>query len=200
MRPFTVCGVCVVLAPVSACMAQEHEWEVGAAGGFGFMRNATISNPTRSVSAGFDNRFAAGVVIGQNCYQHFGGEFRHTFRDDDVVLKGAGQKVNMDGNSNLVLCDLLLYALGKSSRIRPFDAAGAGIRLFGGTGHEYINQPSGDFALLTGTTQVKPLISVGGGGVKIGVTTNDRNTGRSESAITIGGQAHFGCRTYFAFS
>lgn len=171
MRPVSVCGVCVALALASACMAQEREWEVGAAGGFGFMRNATINNPTGSVSAGFDNRFAAGVVIGQDLYQHFGGEVRYTFRDNDLVLKGAGQKVNMDGTSHLVHYDLVVYALGKSSRIRPFAAAGGGIRLFGGTGHEYTNQPFGDFALLTKTTQVKPLISVGGG-VKVSVTTH----------------------------
>ena len=62
MRPVSVCGVFVALALASACMAQEHEWEVGGAGGFGFMRNATINSPTGSASAGFDNRFAAGVV------------------------------------------------------------------------------------------------------------------------------------------
>jgi hypothetical protein len=171
MRPVSVCGVCIALALASACMAQEHEWEVGAAGGFGFMRNATVNNPTGSVSAGFDNRFAAGGVIGQDLYQHFGGEIRYTFRDNDLVLKGASQKVNMDGNSHLVHYDLLYYAMGKTSRIRPFAAAGGGIRLFGGTGHEYANQPFGDLALLTRTTQVKPLISVGGG-VKCSVTSH----------------------------
>jgi len=51
MRPVSVCGVCVALALASACLAQEHEWEVGAGGGFGFMRNASINNPTGSVSA-----------------------------------------------------------------------------------------------------------------------------------------------------
>src|ERR1051326_448773 len=148
MRPVSV-GVCITLALASACMAQEHEWEVGAAAGFGFMHNATINNPTGSVSAGFDNRFAAGVVIGQELYQHFGGELRYTFRDNDLVLKGTGEKVNMDGDSHLVHYDLLVHAAGKSTRIRPFAAAGGGIRLFGGTGHEYAHQPFGDFALLT---------------------------------------------------
>jgi len=170
MRPVSV-GVCITLALASACMAQEREWEVGAAAGFGFMRNATINNPTGSVSAGFDNRFAAGVVIGQELYQHFGGELRYTFRDNDLVLKGTGEKVNMDGDSHLVHYDLLFHAISKSARIRPFAAAGGGIRLFGGTGHEYAHQPFGDFALLTKTTQVKPLISVGGG-VKVSVTSH----------------------------
>jgi hypothetical protein len=171
MRPISVCGVCVALALAPACMAQQREWEVGGAAGFGVMQNATISNPTGSVSAGVDNRFAAGVVIGQDLYQHFGGEVRYTFRDNDLVLKGAGQKVNMDGDSHLVHYDLLFYVLGKSSRVRPYAAAGGGIRLFRGTGHEYANQPFSDFAILTKTTEVKPLISVGGG-VKVSVTSH----------------------------
>src|SRR6266851_1205436 len=171
MRPSTVGCVWFALALASACMAQEHDWEVGGAVGYGLMRNATISNATGSVSAGMDNRFAAGAVIGQDLYQHFGGEVRYTFRDNDLVLKSAGQKVNMDGDSHLIHYDLLFHALGKSSRIRPFAAAGGGMRLFRGTGHEYANQPFSDFALLTRTTQVKPLISVGGG-VKVRLTNH----------------------------
>ena len=155
----------------SACMAQDRQWEVGAAGGFGIMRNATISNPSGSASAGMDNRFAAGVVIGQDLYQHLSGEVRYTFRDDDLVLKSGGQKVNMDGESHLIHYDMLLHALRRSSRIRPFAAAGAGIRWFSGTGHEYASQPLANFALLTKTHEVKPLISVGGG-VKVRMTAH----------------------------
>ncbi len=168
MRPISVC-VCIALALASACMSQEREWEVGAGAGYGVIRNAAIRNPTGSVTAGLDNRFAASVVIGQDLYQHFSGEVRYTFRDNDLVLKGAGQKVSMDGDSHLVHYDLLFHALGKSSRVRPYAAAGGGMRLFRGTGHEYANQPFSNFALLTKTTQVKPLISVGGG-VKVTVT------------------------------
>jgi hypothetical protein len=136
---------------------------VGAAAGFGIMRNATISNLSGSASAGVDDRFAAGVVFGQDLYQHLGGEVRYTFRDDDLVLKSGGSKVNMDGESHLVQYDMLFHATGKSSRIRPYAAAGGGIRWFLGTGHEYVNQPLGNFALLTKTDEVKPLLSVGGG-------------------------------------
>ena len=161
---------CVItpLALASACAAQERQWEVGGAAGFGIVRNATISNPSGSASAGVDNRFAAGVVFGQDLYQHLSGEVRYTFRDDDLVLKNGGSKVNMDGESHLVQYDMLFHATGKSSRIRPYAAAGAGIRWFLGTGQEYENQPLGTFALLTKTDEVKPLLSVGGG-VKVRV-------------------------------
>ena len=153
----------IILALSSACMAQERGWEVGGAVGFGIMRNASIDNATGSATAGFDNRFVAGAVIGQDLYQHFSGELRYTFRDNDLVLKSGGQKVNMDGDSHLVHYDVLFHPTTKESRIRPFLAAGAGIRLFRGTGREYVSQPFSDFALLTQTNEVKPLISVGGG-------------------------------------
>jgi hypothetical protein len=169
-RPSPVAAVispvyCVPLALLlaSGCAAQERQWEVGAAAGFGIMRNATISNLSGSASAGVDDRFAAGVVFGQDLYQHLSGEVRYTFRDDDLVLKSGGSKVNMDGESHLVQYDMLFHATGKSSRIRPYAAAGGGIRWFLGTGHEYVNQPLGNFALLTKTDEVKPLLSVGGG-------------------------------------
>ena len=169
MRPISAGGVCIVLILGSACLAQDGAWELGAAGGFGIMRNPTINNPSGSASAGFDNRFTAGAVVGQDLYQHFTGELRYTFRDNDLVLKSGGQKVNMDGDSHLVNYDLLFHALPRSSRFRPYAAAGGGIRLFRGTGHEYPIQPLSDFALLTKTHEVKPLISVGGG-VKFALT------------------------------
>jgi len=136
---------------------------VGGAVGFGIMRDATINNPSGSATAGFDNRFVAGAVIGEDLYPHFSGEFRYMFRDDDLVLKSGGQKVNMDGDSHLLHYDLLFHPTARESRIRPFIAAGGGIRLFRATGHEYANQPFSDFALLTTTNEVKPLISMGGG-------------------------------------
>jgi hypothetical protein len=161
MRLITICSVTLGMTLATTGMAQE--WEAGGAIGFGIMKNATINNPTGSVTAGFDNRFAAGAVIGQDLYQHISGELRYTFRDNDLVLNSGAQKINMDGDSHLVHYDLLFHALPKSSRIRPYAAAGGGIRLFRATGHEYVSQPFSDFAFLTTTKEVKPLISTGAG-------------------------------------
>jgi hypothetical protein len=162
MRSITLsCAIALGLS--SACVAQDRGWEVGGAVGFGIMRNASIDNASGSAIAGMDNRFVAGAVIGQDLYQHFSGELRYVFRDDDLVLKSGGQKVNMDGDSHLVHYDVLFHPTSKESRIRPFVAAGGGIRLFRATGQEYVDQPFSDFAVLTKTNEIKPLISVGGG-------------------------------------
>jgi len=163
MRSITVACSAMALALSCACMAQESGWEVGGAVGFGIMRNATIDNPSGSVTAGLDNRFTAGAVVSEELYQHFSGELRYVFRDDDLILKNGGQKVNMDGDSHLVHYDILFHPTTRASRIRPFVAGGAGIRYFRATGHEYVNQPFSDFALLTTTNEIKPLISVGAG-------------------------------------
>jgi len=163
MRTIPVCCMCLVLACAATARAQQPEWEVGGAVGFGSMQNATVSNLSGSAGVGFDNRFAAGAVLGQDLYQHFGGELRYMFRDNDLVLKSAGQKVNMDGDSHLIHYDALFHALSKESRIRPYVAGGAGIRFFRATGKEYPSQPLSDFAFLTKTDEVKPLISAGGG-------------------------------------
>ena len=171
MRTIAVCCVSIALTCATAGLAQQRDWEVGGAFGFGFARNATISNPSGSSTAGIDNRFAAGAVIGQDLYQHFSGELRYTFRDNDLVLKNGGQKVNMDGDSHLIHYDLLFHALGRESRFRPYAAAGGGIRLFRGTGKEYANQPFSDFAVITKANEIKPLISAGGG-VKFSLTSN----------------------------
>lgn len=163
MRATLLSFAVIALGLSSACMAQDRGWEVGGAVGFGIMRDASIDNGSGTATAGLDNRFVAGAVIGQDLYQHFSGELRYVFRDDDLVLKSGGQKVNMDGDSHLVHYDVLFHPTTKESRIRPFLAAGGGIRLFRATGQEYVNQPFSDFALLTKTNEVKPLISVGGG-------------------------------------
>jgi len=161
MRAIPFFSVAVTLAAASSCLAQD--WELGAAGGFGFYRNATISNASGSAGAGFDNRFAAGAVIGQDLYQHFTGEVRYTFRDGDLRLSQGGQKVNMDGDSHAIHYDMLVHLLPKESRIRPYAAAGAGIKFFRATGKEYTSQPFAGFAHLTKTNEAKPLVSVGGG-------------------------------------
>jgi hypothetical protein len=74
-------------------------------------------------------------------------------------------EANLRGHTNLVTYDFLFYTSSKESRIRPFVAAGAGIKVYTGLGPRYLdlNQPLTNFALLRPVNQVEPAISVGGG-------------------------------------
>ena len=148
---------------VFSYLCQAQNWEVGGAGGAGFYRSANVTNGASSADIDFAAQFAAGIVIGENLYQRFSGEFRYTFRDGDLRLKSGGQEATMEGRSHALHYDFLIHATPKEARFRPFGAVGGGIKVYQGTGKEASFQPLSSFALLTKTDQVEPLISFGGG-------------------------------------
>jgi Outer membrane protein beta-barrel domain len=156
------CLALVILSAAgSCCFAQS--WSIGAAGGFGFYHDATISNAAGSASAGFGPRFAAGAVLGEDVGEHFGGELRYTFRDGDSELRFSGREANLDANAHALHFDFLAYATGKRARLRPFLAGGAGIKRYMGTGQVDPAQPLRSFATLAHADEVKGMVSFGGG-------------------------------------
>jgi len=64
------------------------------------------------------------------------------------------------GDTNVVTYDLLVYASPRESKLRPFVAGGAGIKVYTSTNRPYANQPLANFALLTQVNQVEPAVSV----------------------------------------
>ena len=59
--------------------------------------------------------------------------------------------------------DFLLHFAPSEAHIRPFVAAGAGVKVYSGTGKEQAFQPLSNIGLLTRTNQLEPLVSVGAG-------------------------------------
>ena len=145
----------------SFCFAQS--WSIGAAGGFGFYHDATISNAAGSASAGFGPRFSAGGVVGEDVSEHFGGELRYTYRDGDSELRFNGREANLDAAAHALHFDFLAYPTGRHARLRPFLAGGAGIKRYIGTGSVDPSQPLTSFAVLAHADEVKALVSFGGG-------------------------------------
>jgi hypothetical protein len=151
----------------TTCVAQE--WEVGAVGGFGFYRNATVQNSTGSGKAGINSALAAGLFGGNNMYERLGGEMRYTYRAGKLKVAGGGQRADFNGESHAIHYDLLFHFADRRSRIRPFVAGGAGVKVYRGTGVEKAFQPANKFALLSKTQEVKGLISAGAG-VKVALS------------------------------
>jgi hypothetical protein len=151
----------LVLAAVSVCWAQQ--WEIGGVGGFAFPWNRTVTNATGSAKAGFENGAAVGAIAGQNLYSYIGGEMRYTYRFGNLKVSSGGNKATFAAQTHAIHYDLLFYGAPRKARVRPFLAAGGGIKVFRGTGQEHAYQPLSDFALLTKTQEVKGMISVGGG-------------------------------------
>ena len=156
-------GVLALAAP--AAFAQQYEFG-GLGGGSFHFTNKDIQGLRRSASAGFKNGFSAGFIVGQNMYQHIGGEFRYTFQRHNLKLEGSSLSTDFGGESHAIHYDFLVHATGRNAPVRPYIAFGGGVKLFRGTGREAAVQPLGDVAILTKTNELKGMVSFGAG-VKI---------------------------------
>ena len=144
-----------------AALAQS--WEVGFAGGGSFHTSETVQNPAGNGTAGLAPGFGASAWLGNNGSGSLGGELRYDYERSDFRLSSGGTTVNFAGQSNAVHYDVVWHMAPSESHIRPFVAAGAGVKLFNGTGTEEAFQPLSSIALLTKTNQIEPVVSVGGG-------------------------------------
>jgi opacity protein-like surface antigen len=159
----------VLLASAPAALAQK--WEVGVAGGGNFYTSQTVSNPAGNATAGLANGFALGGWLGSNINNLLGGELRYDYDHSDLKLSSGGTSVSFPGQSNAIHYDLLMHFAPSESPVRPFLAAGAGVKIYSGIGHEQPFQPLSNVALLTQTHDIRPLISVGGG-IKFALAKN----------------------------
>ena len=157
----------MLLAIAPAAMAQK--WEVGVAGGGSFYTSQTFNNPAGNADAGLSPGFAASAWLGNNSNGMISGELRYDYEHTNLRLSSGGTNVNFGAMTNSIHYDAVLHFAPSESHIRPFVAAGAGVKLFSGTGQEQEVQPLSNIALLTKTSQMEPLVSVGGG-VKIALS------------------------------
>lgn len=151
----------VLLLAGAACLGQQ--WEVnGLAGGSAHL-NPDISNRFGSATVGFTRGAVVGASLVQHYYRYISGEIRWVFQPSDLKVGSGGSLVKFDGSTHAIHYDWLIHAQPQDAWVRPFVAAGAGFKAYRGTGAEHAYQPLSQFALLTRTTEWKPLISVGGG-------------------------------------
>jgi hypothetical protein len=78
-------------------------------------------------------------------------------------IASGGTEYAFGGHTHSIHYDFLLFTNDKEASVRPYIAVGGGIRAFQGTGTEVVAQPLGTFALLTKTTDARPMISLGAG-------------------------------------
>lgn len=147
-----------------ALTACAQNWEVGALAGGGFSINhPKINSPFGSAEAGIANGPVFGAFLTQNLYKHVSGEIRYVYQRGDLELSSGSRQATFRGDSHTIHYDWLLHAAGREAKVRPFLAAGAGFKLYRGTGAETMHQALEEVALLTRTREWKPLVSVGAG-------------------------------------
>ncbi len=152
-------GAC--LAAVPAAFAQK--WEVGGAVGGGFYTSQAVSSPAGSADATFKTGLSGSAWVGNTTSSHWGGEVRYDFQVGAMKLSGNGAEATFGAQTHQIHYDFLWHAGSSEARVRPFLAAGAGIKVYRGTGTETLTQPISRVALLTKTQDVRPMISIGGG-------------------------------------
>jgi hypothetical protein len=150
-----------LMAIVPSAMAQK--WEFGGGVGGSFYMSRDISNGAAKASAKIETNVASGVWLGENLGNRWGGEVRYDYQRGDLQLKSGAVSTSFSGDTHALHYDILWHATPRGSKVRPFLAAGAGIKDYRGTGQELPSQPLSQFALLTKGNELKALLSLGAG-------------------------------------
>lgn len=160
-------GIVTVL--LSGTVAFGQKWEVGAGVGGSFYTSQDFKNAASSAKAGLSDGLAASVWLGNNSSTLIGGELRYDYEPNNLHLSSGAASASFGAETHAFHYDLLLHFTPRTARIRPFVAAGGGVKVYRGTGKEAAFQPLSNFALLTKTNDIKGLLSVGAG-LKFGLS------------------------------
>ena len=91
------------------------------------------------------------------------GEIHYTYQMDDLKISSGSANATFTGVSHAVYYEFLYHPMKRRSKVQPFVAAGAGVKVFRGTGKEQAFQPLSNLAYLTKTQDLRPLVTAGGG-------------------------------------
>jgi hypothetical protein len=148
-----------VLAPLT--MAQS--WEVGAGAGGGFYTAQDVTSGMGSASAKIQTGLAGSVWLGNTWKGRWSGELRYDYGMGDLSLSSGGTTATFAARTQQFHYDIAWHATSSESRIRPYVAVGAGVKLYQGTGSQVAYQPLSNYALLTQQQDLTPLVSAGAG-------------------------------------
>lgn len=155
--------VCASLAALPAAWGQK--WEIGGAVGGAFYTSSDISAPTGpgSASASIETRVTGSVWLGNDSAGHWSGELRYDYGMGDLHLKQGSTSASFGAHSQAIHYDILWNFLGNEAAIQPFVGAGAGIKIYQGTGTQVVYQPLSNIALLTQAQDLTPMASAAAG-------------------------------------
>ena len=149
---------------VATPSAFAQKWEVGFGAGGSFLTSETITNPTGSadatrnpgvaLSAWLDNNIGSGFLTGELRYDHEMG---------DLKLSSGGTSATFASQSNAVHYDFLFNFASSEAAVRPYVAAGGGVKWYSGTGTEQVFQPLSNIAVFSDVRDLRAMASVGAG-------------------------------------
>jgi len=151
-------SVLLLAAAGTTCFAQQ--WEFGGGAGAGFLPGVPVSGAVGTATAGFQSGISVGAFVGQNLYNHFTGELHYAFMQSNLRLQSGGTEATFSGMAHVFHYDIVWHTNRKESRSQYYAAAGAGMKLFRGTGAEAAYQPLSQFGYFTKTQAIKPMATV----------------------------------------
>ncbi|MGA2324869.1 MAG: hypothetical protein ABSH05_01145 [Bryobacteraceae bacterium] len=157
-----------------ALTAWAQNWEAGVLAGGGFyIDHPRIGGPQGGAEAGIGSGPAFGAFLTQNLYRRLSGEIRYAYHRGDLELSSGSRRAAFRADSHALHYDWVLHMAGRDAKVRPFVAAGAGFKMYRGTGTETVYQTLQEVALLTRTREWKPLLTAGAG-VTVAISTSAR--------------------------
>jgi hypothetical protein len=148
---------------ILAASAMAQSWEVGGGVGGGFYTSQTVSSAAGSASAKIQTGLAGSVWLGNTWRGNWSGELRYDYGMGDLSLNSGGTSASFSARTQQFHYDLMWHVTSSESRIRPYVAVGAGVKLYQGTGAQVLYQPLSNYALLTQQQDLTPLVSAGAG-------------------------------------
>jgi len=143
--------------------ALAQKWEFGGGVGGSFYLSRDVKNASTSASAGVRTDVASGVWLGQNASGKWGGEVRYDYQRGDFSLERGSTLAAFGGESHALHYDVLWHTAARGAKVRPFLAAGAGVKVYRANGQPVLVQPLSQYALLTHGNQLEPVLSLGAG-------------------------------------
>lgn len=151
---------------VSCAWGQQSEhFEIGADVGYGFYRDGSIYSNEGTAKAGIRNRFAAGLIFGDDCLDYVSFEFRYLYHDGHPFLQAPGVKVDIQGQSHALTGEALFHFKDRRHRWRPYLIGGFGTKGYIIAGPAPFPQPIPQIGSLE-TNDVWKVVFNAGGGVK----------------------------------
>ena len=163
-RAALVCCCALLAVPLLA----QPKYEVGLLGLISSYQSVDVTAPSGTGKTGADFGGGGGFLVGQTG-DHWGGELRYLFYRNNFTVDAGSAEASLAGQSHTIHYDVLYHFSDADANVRPFLAAGFGVKVFQPTGEEQENQAGSDLVLLTRTTQTRPVGDFGAGvKVKVG--------------------------------
>lgn len=165
MKRYRLLAVCASLTGLmaSAPAAMAQRWEFGGGVGGSFYISRDVTNGGTAASAKLHTDVAGGVWLANNISSHWGGEVRYDYQRGDLDLSRGSTSASFGAETHSLHYDILWHTRPSEAKVRPFLSIGGGLKVYRGTGQEAVVQPLSQYALLTRTKDVRPMLSLGAG-------------------------------------